>query len=218
MSRFRRPSRRFRGSSVLEESITDFYLQKRQEWLIRKKDTPKGGVGQEERDKMENHSAIKDLGTSGSQPQIMAYLNGALGATWILTLTGKYLANWAIPPTLCCLFWMSSSCCRQKRIEIFSLPKSGPNYEDTVSFSSVSLSLWQGSGVDLPDFPFTVMQSSFNDKWPLVYQYVSPLILLYSSAGHSSTELHIYSPSTTHYKGVDALWNILTPLQRPRTE
>ena len=47
----------------------------------------------EERDKMENHSAIKDLGTSGSQPQIMAYLNGALGATWILTLTGKYLAN-----------------------------------------------------------------------------------------------------------------------------
>ena len=53
----------------------------------------KAGVGVEEKDKMENHSAIKDLGTSGSQPQIMAYLNGALGATWILTLTGKYLAN-----------------------------------------------------------------------------------------------------------------------------
>ena len=47
----------------------------------------------EEKDKMENHSAIKDLGSSGSQPHIMAYLNGALGATWILTLTGKYLAN-----------------------------------------------------------------------------------------------------------------------------
>ena len=93
MSRFRRPSRGFRGSSVLKESITDFYLQKRQEWLIRKKDNPKGGVGQEERDKMENHSAIKDLGSSGLQPHIMAYLNGALGATWILTLTGKYLAN-----------------------------------------------------------------------------------------------------------------------------
>ena len=53
----------------------------------------KGGVGQEERDKMENHSAIKDLGSSGSQPPIMAHLNGALGAAWILTLTGKYLAN-----------------------------------------------------------------------------------------------------------------------------
>ena len=47
----------------------------------------------EEKDKMENHSAIKDLGSSGLQPHIMAYLNGALGATWILTLTGKYLAN-----------------------------------------------------------------------------------------------------------------------------
>ena len=93
MSRFRRPSRGFRGSSVLEELITDFYLQKRQEWLIRKQDNPKGGVGQEERDKMENHSAIKDLGSSGSQPPIMAPLNGALGAAWILTLTGKYLAN-----------------------------------------------------------------------------------------------------------------------------
>ena len=93
IARFRRPSRGFLGSSVLKESITDFYLQKKQEWLIRKKHNPKGGVGQEERDKMENHSAIKDLGTSGSQPQIMAYLNGALGATWILTLTGKYLAN-----------------------------------------------------------------------------------------------------------------------------
>ena len=59
IARFRRPSRGFRGSSVLKESITDFYLQKRQEWLIRKKDNPKGGVGQEERDKMENHSAIR---------------------------------------------------------------------------------------------------------------------------------------------------------------
>ena len=47
----------------------------------------------EEKDKMENPSAIKDLGSSGLQPHIMAYLNGALGATWILTLTGKYLAN-----------------------------------------------------------------------------------------------------------------------------
>ena len=53
----------------------------------------KAGVGVEEKDKMENHSAIKDLGSSGLQPHIMAYLNGALGATWILTLTGKYLAN-----------------------------------------------------------------------------------------------------------------------------
>ena len=94
IARFRRPSRGFLGSSVLKESITDFYLQKKkQEWLIRTKHTPKGGVGQEERDKMENHSAIKDLGSSGLQPHIMAYLNGALGATWILTLTGKFLAN-----------------------------------------------------------------------------------------------------------------------------
>ena len=93
IARFRRPSRGFLGSSVLKEYITDVYLQKKQEWLIRKKHTPKGGVGLEERDKMENHSAIKDLGSSGLQPHIMAYLNGALGATWILTLTGKYLAN-----------------------------------------------------------------------------------------------------------------------------
>ena len=80
-------------------------MQKKLEWLIKKKQKnktkqtnkknriSKAGVGVEEKDKMENHSAIKDLGTSGSQPQIMAYLNGALGATWILTLTGKYLAN-----------------------------------------------------------------------------------------------------------------------------
>ena len=93
MSRFRRPSRGFLGSSVLKESITDFYLQKKQEWLIRKKHNPKGGVGQEERDKMENHSAIKDLGSSSSWPPIMAPLNGALGVTWFLTLTGKFLAN-----------------------------------------------------------------------------------------------------------------------------
>ena len=58
-----------------------------------KKTCSQGGVGQEEKDKMEKHSAIKDLDSSGLQPQIMAYLNGALGATWILTLTGKYLAN-----------------------------------------------------------------------------------------------------------------------------
>ena len=58
-----------------------------------KKHISKAGVGVEEKDKMENHSAIKDLGSSGLQPHIMAYLNGALGATWILTLTGKYLAN-----------------------------------------------------------------------------------------------------------------------------
>ena len=37
IARFRRPSRGFLGSSVLKESITDFYLQKKQEWLIRKK-------------------------------------------------------------------------------------------------------------------------------------------------------------------------------------
>jgi hypothetical protein len=42
IARFRRPSRGFLGSSVLKESITDFYLQKKQEWLIRKKHTPKG--------------------------------------------------------------------------------------------------------------------------------------------------------------------------------
>jgi hypothetical protein len=58
-----------------------------------KKTCSQGRVGLEEKDKMENHSAIKDLGSSGLQPHIMAYLNGALGATWILTLTGKYLAN-----------------------------------------------------------------------------------------------------------------------------
>ena len=53
----------------------------------------KGGVGQEERDEMENHSAIKERGSSGSKPTIMAPLNGALGVTWFLTLTGKFLAN-----------------------------------------------------------------------------------------------------------------------------
>jgi hypothetical protein len=58
MASFRRPSRGFLGSSVLKELITVFYLQKKQ-WLIRKKHIPKGGVGQEERDKMENHSAIR---------------------------------------------------------------------------------------------------------------------------------------------------------------
>ena len=89
MARFRRPSRGFLGSSVLKELITVFYLQKKQ-WLIRKKHIPKGGVGQEERDKMENHSAIKDLGSSSSWPPIMAPLNGALGVTWFLTLTGKF--------------------------------------------------------------------------------------------------------------------------------
>ena len=81
-------------------------MQKKLEWLIKKKQKQtnkqtnkqkkhisKAGVGVEEKDKMENHSAIKDLGSSGLQPHIMAYLNGALGATWILTLTGKYLAN-----------------------------------------------------------------------------------------------------------------------------
>ena len=81
-------------------------MQKKLEWLIKKKQKQtnkqtnkqkkhisKAGVGVEEKDKMENPSAIKDLGSSGLQPQIMAYLNGALGATWILTLTGKYLAN-----------------------------------------------------------------------------------------------------------------------------
>ena len=80
-------------------------MQKKLEWLIKKKQKnktkqtnkknriSKAGVGVEEKDKMENPSAIKDLGSSGLQPHIMAYLNGALGATWILTLTGKYLAN-----------------------------------------------------------------------------------------------------------------------------
>ena len=83
-------------------------MQKKLEWLIKKKQKQtnkqtnkqtkkkhisKAGVGVEEKDKMENPSAIKDLGSSGLQPHIMAYLNGALGATWILTLTGKYLAN-----------------------------------------------------------------------------------------------------------------------------
>ena len=164
---FRRPSRGFLGSSVHKESIRDFYLQNKQGLLIRKNHTPKGGVELEERDEMGNHSAMKDRGSSISRPPIMVCLNGALGATWILTLTGKYFANWAIPPTLCCLFYTSSNCYRQKRIETFSLLKYGQNYEDTVSLSSVSLSLWWGSAVDLPDVPFTVMQSSFNDKCPV---------------------------------------------------
>ena len=90
IARFRRPSRGFRGSSVLKESITDFYLQKRQEWLIRKKHTPKGGVGLEERDKMENHSAIKDLGSSDSQPPSWLILMGPwvqLGSLHLLAST-----------------------------------------------------------------------------------------------------------------------------------
>jgi hypothetical protein len=43
-------------------------------------------------------------------------------------------------------------------------------------------------------------------------------VIQLKSPAHCSTELHIYSPSTAHYKGVDALWNIPTPLQRRRTE
>ena len=90
---FRRPSRGFLGSSVHKESIRDFYLQNKQGLLIRKNHTPKGGVELEERDEMGNHSAMKDLGSSISRPPIMVCLNGALGATWILTLTGKSFAN-----------------------------------------------------------------------------------------------------------------------------
>ena len=90
---FRRPSGRFLGSSVLKESIRDVYLQKKEGLLIRKNHTPKGGVELEERDEMGNHSAMKDLGSSNSRPPIMVCLNGALGATWILTLTGKSFAN-----------------------------------------------------------------------------------------------------------------------------
>lgn len=85
IARFRRPSGAFLGSSVLKESIRDFYLQKKQGWLIRKKHTLKGVVCLEDRDEMGNHSV--------SWPPIMVYLNGALGATWILTLIVKYFAN-----------------------------------------------------------------------------------------------------------------------------
>jgi hypothetical protein len=63
---------------------------------------------------MENHSTIKDLGSSGSEPPIMASLNGALGATWFLTLTGKYLANWAIPQ-LCVVFSIPPQAAIDKR-------------------------------------------------------------------------------------------------------
>ena len=70
---FRRPSRRFIGSSVLKESVRDFYLQKKQGLLFRNNHTPKGRAELEERDEMGNHSAMKDPGSSNSWLPIMVY-------------------------------------------------------------------------------------------------------------------------------------------------
>ena len=78
---------------MADQEKTKKTKQNKQTNKQKKNHISKAGVGVEEKDKMENHSAIKDLGSSDSQPPIMAHLNGALGATWILTLTGKYLAN-----------------------------------------------------------------------------------------------------------------------------
>ena len=167
---------------------------------------------------MENHSAIRTWALLAQSHPSWLLLMGPwvqLGSLHLLAST------WPTEPfpQLCIVFSIHPQAAIDKReLRRFSRPKSCPKYEDTVSFSSVCISLWQGSGVDLPDFPFTVMQSSFNDKWPHGHQYISPLLPLYSSPAHCSTELHICSPSTTHNKGVDALWNILTPLQRLRTE
>ena len=142
ITEFRRSSRRFLGCSLLEESIMNFYLQKKQGLLIRNNHTPKGWADLEERDEMGTHSAMEDPGSSVSWPPIMVYPTWALHATRILTVTGKYFANWAVHQL--CVFYTSSHCYRQKRIETFSLPKSGLNYEDTVPFSSVSHRLWWG--------------------------------------------------------------------------
>ena len=146
MSRFRRPSRGFRGSSVLEELITDFYLQKRQEWLIRKQDNPKGGVGQEERDKMENHSAIRTwalLAHSHPSWLILMVPQVQLGSLHLLAST------WPTEPfpQLCCLFYTSSSCYRQRELRHF-----------------LSLNLGQSMKILLP-FPVSVSVCDRGQEW-----------------------------------------------------
>ena len=106
IARFRRPSRGFLGSSVLKESIKDFYLQKKQ-WLIRKKHTPKGGVGQEERDKMENHSAIRTWALlSHSHPSSLILMGPwvqlgslhLLASTWPTEPFPQLCVVFSIPP------------------------------------------------------------------------------------------------------------------------
>ena len=145
MASFRRPSRGFLGSSVLKELITVFYLQKKQ-WLIRKKHIPKGGVGQEERDKMENHSAIRTWALPAhSHPSWLLLM-------WPWVQLGSFtywqvLGQLSHSPTLYCLFYTSSSCYRQRELRHF-----------------LSLNLGQSMKILLP-FPVSVSVCDRGQEW-----------------------------------------------------